>query len=41
MKWKCTKCNYIHEGPEPPAHCPVCGWGKEVFVKIEDDEDEA
>ncbi|MCX7006276.1 MAG: FAD-dependent oxidoreductase [Kiritimatiellaeota bacterium] len=23
--WRCEVCGYIHEGPEPPAECPVCG----------------
>jgi nitrite reductase (NADH) large subunit len=22
--WRCEVCGYIHEGPEPPAECPVC-----------------
>ncbi|MDD4171858.1 MAG: FAD-dependent oxidoreductase [Syntrophomonas sp.] len=30
-KWKCRVCGYIHEGPEPPEECPVCGAGKEMF----------
>lgn len=38
-KWKCTVCGYIHEGPEPPEVCPVCGAPKEKFVPyIEEDE---
>jgi rubrerythrin len=35
-KWKCTVCNYIHEGDSPPDVCPVCGVGKEKFVKLEE-----
>jgi rubredoxin/uncharacterized membrane protein len=31
-RWRCTVCNYIHEGPEPPGVCPICGAGKEAFV---------
>ncbi len=31
-RWRCTVCNYIHEGTEPPDMCPVCGAGKEAFV---------
>lgn len=23
--WRCDLCGYIHEGPEPPVECPVCG----------------
>ncbi|MDO4540313.1 MAG: FAD-dependent oxidoreductase [Syntrophomonadaceae bacterium] len=30
-KWKCKVCGYIHEGPEPPDECPVCGAGKDMF----------
>lgn len=24
VKWHCTNCGYIHEGPEAPAQCPAC-----------------
>jgi rubrerythrin len=24
VKWHCTNCGYIHEGPEAPAACPAC-----------------
>ena len=24
VKWHCTNCGYIHEGPEAPAECPAC-----------------
>jgi rubrerythrin len=24
VKWHCTNCGYIHEGPEAPASCPAC-----------------
>ena len=24
IKWKCSKCGYIHEGTEPPEECPSC-----------------
>lgn len=33
-KWKCTICNYIHVGEEPPEKCPVCGADKSVFIEI-------
>lgn len=33
-KWKCTVCGYIHEGPEPPDVCPVCGAPKSAFVEV-------
>jgi rubrerythrin len=31
IKWKCSKCGYIHEGTEPPAECPSCKHSKEYF----------
>ncbi|MDI6796497.1 MAG: hypothetical protein QMD09_06115, partial [Desulfatibacillaceae bacterium] len=38
-KWQCTVCGYIHEGPEPPETCPVCGADKSKFVEfVEDDK---
>ncbi len=37
-KWRCTVCNYIHEGETPPDKCPVCGVGPEKFVRVSDDE---
>ncbi len=36
-KWRCTVCNYIHEGDEPPEKCPRCGSPREVFVPYEED----
>lgn len=33
-KWRCTVCGYIHEGPEPPDVCPVCGAPKEAFEEV-------
>jgi len=24
IKWKCSKCGYVHEGTEPPEECPSC-----------------
>jgi rubrerythrin len=24
VKWECTNCGYIHEGPEAPDICPAC-----------------
>lgn len=33
--WKCEVCGYVHEGPEPPETCPVCGVGKEMFSPLE------
>ncbi len=25
MKYVCSVCGYVHEGPEAPEKCPVCG----------------
>jgi len=33
--WKCRLCGYIHEGPEPPDICPVCGAPKDMFDPVE------
>lgn len=37
--WKCEVCGYVHEGPEPPETCPVCGVEKELFSPMEVVED--
>jgi nitrite reductase (NADH) large subunit len=29
--WRCTICDYVHQGPEPPAVCPVCGATADMF----------
>lgn len=34
-QWQCTVCGYIHEGPEPPDHCPVCGADRSKFILLE------
>ena len=31
VKWKCSKCGYIHEGIEPPEKCPSCKHPKEYY----------
>ena len=33
--WRCEVCGYIHEGPEPPAECPVCGAPASEFTLYE------
>jgi rubredoxin/uncharacterized membrane protein len=38
LKWRCIVCGYVHEGPEPPEECPVCGADKSQFEPIEDDD---
>jgi nitrite reductase (NADH) large subunit len=31
--WECEVCGYVHEGPNPPNECPVCGAGAEDFTQ--------
>ncbi len=31
IKWKCSKCGYIHTGTEPPEKCPSCKHAKEYY----------
>lgn len=31
IKWKCSKCGYIHEGTCPPDMCPSCKHPKEYY----------
>ena len=38
-KWKCTICDYIHEGETPPDKCPVCGADSSAFVEITETSD--
>ncbi|HUT55702.1 MAG TPA: DUF2231 domain-containing protein [bacterium] len=39
MKYfKCTVCGFIHEGPRPPAKCPVCGAPREKFEAMAEQE---
>jgi rubrerythrin len=33
-QWKCTVCGHVHEGEAPPAPCPVCGVGAEMFERL-------
>ena len=32
MKWVCSVCGYVYEGPEPPEKCPVCKVPAEKFI---------
>lgn len=34
-QWQCTVCGYVHEGAEPPDHCPVCGAERGKFILLE------
>ena len=31
IRWKCSKCGYIHEGKEPPEKCPSCKHAREYY----------
>lgn len=31
-RWRCLVCGYIHEAPEPPRWCPLCGADRDQFV---------
>jgi len=37
-QWRCTICDYIHEGDEPPAECPVCDAPASEFELVADAE---
>jgi len=37
-KWKCTICNYVHDGNEAPDICPICKVGKDKFIEFSDDD---
>ena len=32
--FKCSACNYIHEGENAPDVCPKCGAPKEQYVEL-------
>jgi len=31
IRWKCSKCGFIHEGTEPPEECPSCRHAREYY----------
>ncbi len=33
-RWRCTVCGCIHEGDAPPAECPVCHVGANLFEEM-------
>lgn len=37
--WVCTNCGCLYYGKCAPDKCPVCGYPKEYFEKLEDGED--
>lgn len=38
--WRCKICGYLHEGDEPPDICPNCGYSKEYFELLDEEEAE-
>ncbi|MFA6783233.1 MAG: flavodoxin domain-containing protein, partial [Sedimentibacter sp.] len=37
-KWKCLICGAVVEGEVPPARCPVCGVGPEMFEELKEEK---
>lgn len=35
--WRCTVCNDVHYGVNPPVNCPTCNT-ENVYVKIDKSE---
>jgi rubrerythrin len=31
IRWKCSKCGYVHEATEPPEKCPSCKHPREYY----------
>ncbi|MFO7712392.1 MAG: rubrerythrin family protein [Dehalococcoidia bacterium] len=31
VKWHCTNCGYVHEGPEAPELCPACKHARSYY----------
>lgn len=38
MLYKCSVCGYIHQGDEASEKCPKCGFPKEKFVPLTEEE---
>ena len=38
MKWICSVCGYVYEGPTPPAECPVCHVGADQFKPMSEEK---
>ena len=34
-QWRCIVCGYVHQGPEPPEACPMCGAPASEFEPLE------
>jgi len=39
MKWICSVCGYVHEGPEAPEKCPQCGVPATRFNAVEESQE--
>lgn len=37
MQWVCDICGYLHDEPEPPDNCPVCGAPKAKFSELSEE----
>ena len=37
MKYVCPVCGYVHEGPEPPAECPICHVPGSKFTVVKEE----
>lgn len=35
-RWECRVCGYLHEGPQPPEECPLCGVDRTLFERRHD-----
>jgi len=33
-KWRCIICDYLHEGDDAPAICPICGVDSSNFEEV-------
>ena len=38
VRWKCTKCGYIHEGKEAPLVCVVCKHPQKYFIALAENQ---
>jgi len=38
-KWKCSVCDYVHEGDNPPGECPECESVADVYFEISSEEE--
>lgn len=36
--WRCSVCNFIYEGDEPPENCPRCNAPKDKFAELSDEQ---